>query len=116
MGRREPHHASVPWSVFLAAASRPVRGRFVVPATGDPFAEGAPMPARCPPPPPRRHALTVPEFATIFGIPDRTAYELARRGDLACVRLGRRVVIPLAEAERLLGHPVASDATVESAP
>jgi excisionase family DNA binding protein len=37
--------------------------------------------------------LTVEEAAALLGISRTLAYELIARGDLPCVRLGRRIVI-----------------------
>jgi excisionase family DNA binding protein len=46
--------------------------------------------------------ITVEQAAQVLGIGRSTAYELVRSGDLACIRLRRRIVIPVAHlAERL---------------
>ena len=46
--------------------------------------------------------LTVEQAAELLGVGRSTAYELARSGDLACIRLRRRIVVPVAHlAERL---------------
>lgn len=47
-------------------------------------------------PPPHSHSLTVsvPEAAAILGVSPRTVYRAVRRGDLAAVHVGRRVVVP----------------------
>ncbi len=45
---------------------------------------------------------TVTQTATLLGISRTHAYELVARGDLAHVRLGRRIVIPCHALERLL--------------
>lgn len=46
--------------------------------------------------------ITVEQAAQVLGIGRSTAYELARTGDLACIRLRRRIVVPVAHlAERL---------------
>ena len=47
--------------------------------------------------------VTVPEAARLLGISRTHAYELVARGDLAHVRLGRRIVVPKHAIEALLG-------------
>jgi len=53
---------------------------------------------------------TVTQTATLLGISRTHAYELVARGDLAHVRLGRRIVIPRDALEQLLNRPVAPPA------
>ncbi len=66
--------------------------------------------------PVRRQAYSIPEFATIFGIPVRTGYAAAQRGDIKTIRFGSRVVVPAAEVERLLdvGPPAGLTVGAES--
>lgn len=45
---------------------------------------------------------TVTQTATLLGISRTHAYELVARGDLAHVRLGRRIVVPRHAVEQLL--------------
>lgn len=45
---------------------------------------------------------TVTQTATLLGISRTHAYELVARGDLAHVRLGRRIVVPRHALEQLL--------------
>lgn len=46
--------------------------------------------------------ITVEQAAQVLGIGRSTAYELVRTGDLASIRLRRRIVVPVAHlAERL---------------
>jgi excisionase family DNA binding protein len=45
---------------------------------------------------------TVTQTAVLLGISRTHAYELVSRGDLAHVRLGRRIVVPRHALERLL--------------
>lgn len=52
-----------------------------------------------------RQTMTVDEAAEVLGISRNLAYELVHRGELPCLRLGRRVVVPRAALERLLGGP-----------
>jgi putative molybdopterin biosynthesis protein len=43
------------------------------------------------------------EVAPLLKISERHVYELIKRGDLPSVRLGRRVVVPKAALEALIG-------------
>jgi excisionase family DNA binding protein len=47
--------------------------------------------------------LTVEQAAEVLGIGRSTAYELVRGGDLKCIRLRRRIVIPVAHLAESLG-------------
>ncbi len=47
--------------------------------------------------------LTVEQAAEILGIGRSTAYELACSGDLKCIRLRRRIVVPVAHLAETLG-------------
>jgi len=57
-----------------------------------------------------RWTVTVEEAAQMLGISRSSAYECVRRGELRALRLGRRLVVPRAALEELLGgsEPVAS--------
>jgi len=57
---------------------------------------------RCPACPDRSLTLSVPETASLLGINRNTAYELAARGDLPTVRLGKRVLVVRTRLERML--------------
>jgi len=46
--------------------------------------------------------LTIGEAATLLRIGRNSAYEAARRGEIPTIRLGRRLLVPLAALERLL--------------
>jgi excisionase family DNA binding protein len=50
-----------------------------------------------------RLVLRVEEAAAMLGISRNLAYELVGRGELPAVRLGRRIVVPRAAIETLLG-------------
>jgi excisionase family DNA binding protein len=39
-------------------------------------------------------AVSIPEAAKLLGISKSLAYELAARGELDTIRLGRRIVVP----------------------
>ena len=48
-----------------------------------------------------RLTVTVDEAAKLLGIGRTLAYEAARIGDLPTIRIGRRILIPVAELIRL---------------
>lgn len=47
--------------------------------------------------------LTVEQAAEVLDIGRSTAYELVRSGDLKCIRLRRRIVVPIAHLADSLG-------------
>jgi len=47
--------------------------------------------------------LTVEQAAEVLGVGRSTAYELVRSGDLKCIRLRRRIVVPVAHLAESLG-------------
>ncbi|MFN2504603.1 MAG: helix-turn-helix domain-containing protein [Acidimicrobiales bacterium] len=49
-----------------------------------------------------RLTVSVEEAAALLGISRALAYELVRRGDLPCLRLGRRVAIPRKALENFI--------------
>ncbi len=49
-----------------------------------------------------RVTLTVEEAAALLGISRTLAYELIARGDVPCLRLGRRIVISRRVLERMV--------------
>jgi excisionase family DNA binding protein len=49
-----------------------------------------------------RLTITVPEAAERLGIGRNQGYEAARRGDIPVIRLGKRMVVPLAAFEAML--------------
>ncbi|MDP9363881.1 MAG: helix-turn-helix domain-containing protein [Chloroflexota bacterium] len=51
-----------------------------------------------------RATVTVEEAGRILGVGRGTAYEAARRGELPVLRLGRRLVVPVAALDRLLAR------------
>lgn len=51
---------------------------------------------------PRVH--TVEEAGRIMGLGRSAAYEAVRRGEIPTIRLGRRIVVPRARLEALLGE------------
>ena len=53
-------------------------------------------------PPLERRTMSVEEAAVALGIGRTSAYLAARRGELPCLRIGRRLVVPRAAIDRLL--------------
>jgi excisionase family DNA binding protein len=51
---------------------------------------------------PVRATHTVEETAEILGISRQTAYEGCRRGDIPCVRIGKRMLVPAEALARIL--------------
>jgi excisionase family DNA binding protein len=49
-----------------------------------------------------RRTLTVEQAGEILGIGRGLAYELVRTGEIPSVRLGRRIVVPIAAIETIL--------------
>jgi excisionase family DNA binding protein len=53
--------------------------------------------------------LTVEQAAGILGISRGLAYELAARGEIPCLRLGRRIVVPRAALAKMLDEVDGTD-------
>lgn len=53
-----------------------------------------------------RRTCTVPEAAKLLGIGRAAAYEAAKRGEIPALRIGHRLVVPLARLDRLLGTDI----------
>ena len=51
----------------------------------------------------RRPTITIREYAAFVGVSKDTAYEAAQRGELRCLHLGRRVLVPTAPVLESLG-------------
>jgi excisionase family DNA binding protein len=49
--------------------------------------------------------LSVEEAARLLGISPGLAYQLVHRGDLAAIRLGRRILVPRHAVEALIRQP-----------
>ena len=57
---------------------------------------------------PERRVVTLSEAASILRISRGSAYEAARRKEIPTIRIGRRLLVPLAALERMLdGHAAA---------
>jgi excisionase family DNA binding protein len=54
--------------------------------------------------PPAPAALGVGEVAALLGVHRSSVYRALRAGELRSVRFGGRVLVPVAEVERLLGE------------
>ena len=62
---------------------------------------------------PDRLTFTVEEAAELLGVSRAFAYTLVKNEELPCIRLGRRVVVPRAALDRLLGIDSSSDVSDE---
>ncbi len=51
-----------------------------------------------------RSTLNVVEAASLLGISKNLAYEAVARGEIPCIRVGKRLLIPRAALERLLAQ------------
>lgn len=46
--------------------------------------------------------LTIEEAAKLLGVGRNNAYEAAKRGEIPTIKIGKRILVPLAALERLL--------------
>jgi hypothetical protein len=53
-------------------------------------------------PKPERRTCSVPEAGAALGVSRKAAYEAAKRGEIHVIRLGKKMVVPLAWLERKL--------------
>jgi excisionase family DNA binding protein len=51
-----------------------------------------------------RRTITIPEAAEMLGVSRNAAYEAAKRGEIPSIRIGKRVLVPLAALERMLAN------------
>jgi len=58
-------------------------------------------------PTPIRKTLTIPEAGQELGICRSAAYEAARRNEIPTIRIGRRLLVPVAALEKLLSGEAA---------
>jgi excisionase family DNA binding protein len=49
-----------------------------------------------------RRTVTITEAAKTLGVSRNKAYEAARRGEIPTIKIGKRILVPLAALERLL--------------
>lgn len=62
-----------------------------------------------------RRTLSIEEAGRVLGVGRGLAYEAARRGQIPTIRLGHRLVVPVAALERLLGVVGADSASSHAA-
>ena len=51
----------------------------------------------------KRLTYTVPDAAGLLGISRGAAYEAARNGQLPTIRIGKRLLVPIAALKKILG-------------
>ncbi len=51
-----------------------------------------------------RLTLTVPEAGRVLGVGRNAAYEAARAGEIPTIRIGKRILVPVAALERMLAQ------------
>ena len=49
-----------------------------------------------------KRTYSIPEVAKVLGIGRTAAYEAARTGEIPTIRIGKRILVPVAAMERLL--------------
>jgi excisionase family DNA binding protein len=49
-----------------------------------------------------RKTLTVTEAARALGVSRHQAYEAAKRGEIPIIKIGKRILVPVAALERIL--------------
>jgi len=57
---------------------------------------------------PERRVVTLEEAASILRISRGSAYEAAKRKEIPTIRIGRRLLVPLAALERMLAGNTAA--------
>lgn len=55
-----------------------------------------------PSPTPSRMTITVPEAAERLGVGRNQAYEAAKRGQIPTIKIGKRLLVPVAAFQRML--------------
>lgn len=61
----------------------------------------------------KRLTVSVEESAQMLGISRAFAYELVRKNEIPSIKLGRRLVVPLAALLRLLQTPEVDDVSID---
>jgi excisionase family DNA binding protein len=56
---------------------------------------------------PNKRTLSVPEAAELLGIGRNQAYAAAKRGDIPTIKIGKRMLVPVAALERVLSGEIA---------
>jgi excisionase family DNA binding protein len=54
-----------------------------------------------------RRTIDVPEAGRILGLSRNAAYDAAARGDIPTIRIGKRLLVPKAALDRMLGGEAA---------
>ena len=54
-----------------------------------------------------RRTITITEAAKALGVSRNKAYEAAKRGEIPTIKLGKRILVPVAALERLLAGAMA---------
>ena len=54
----------------------------------------------------QKHTYSIPEAAKVLGIGKSAAYEAARTGEIPTIKIGKRILIPVAQLEQLLGGKI----------
>jgi len=54
----------------------------------------------------KTQTLSIPETAKVLGIGRSKAYQAAQCGEIPTIRIGKRVLVPVAQLERLLGGQI----------
>ena len=53
----------------------------------------------------KRKVLSVKEFSEIIGVPQSTVRRWLQKGDIKGTQIGRKWLIPVSEAERIINPP-----------
>jgi excisionase family DNA binding protein len=85
------------WALHPRELQEALAGTAAAGTQGPGLASGAIAPLN------ERLTLTVEEAATLLGISRAFAYEAVTRGEIPSIRIGRRVLVPKAALQRLLG-------------
>ena len=56
----------------------------------------------------KRLTMTIPEAAEKLGVSRNLAYDAAKRGDIPTIKIGNRILVPIAAFERLLANEEAA--------
>lgn len=62
-----------------------------------------------------KQVYTIDEAAKMLGVSRGTAYECVKTGELPHIKLGRRIVVPMAAFERFLNQAAVKDKTSNEA-
>jgi len=53
-----------------------------------------------------KRTLTVEEAGAILGLSRASAYQAATRNELPTIKIGRRILVPRAALEKMIGEPL----------